>query len=391
MSLSSLCRLCLYNSNEFIELTLNNPDRLREKIEKFLYIEVMSLRLKYQKFNSLTGFLHFFFLVFFPFQIEDDDPFPKSVCQRCIDRLRQFHDFYLEVAQNQEILQFSAPNVIFDEQQLIIKNEETRPTGSTEVTTEIVEIETIPSTGTEVIQLPSNFNFRENSFVFAVQTTPTELNAIDLDHSTTTILMPGNVVGDETIHSIAENQQNFMEALTMTSNEVIVETEREIDTETSETLVPTKKKRTRRPISVNDETVVSTRPQRKSVKVSGSKKLEKVQKLRPNRRKTKQCEIGMLQQETVDAQMNPIKQVYQTENAQHNEDSDDEEEINDIDADYTVTDNQEQTVIDTDNEKFQGFPKCIIKDSKLIVRGKQLLEMMSQFYRLECDICPSFK
>lgn len=40
-----------------------------------------------------------------------------------------------------------------------------------------------------------------------------------------------------------------------------------------------------------------------------------------------------------------------------------------------------------DHEKFAGFPKVIIENSKLIFRGKKLLDLLSRFYRLECDMC----
>lgn len=47
--------------------------------------------------------------------------------------------------------------------------------------------------------------------------------------------------------------------------------------------------------------------------------------------------------------------------------------------------------IDIENERFNGFPKVIIKDAKLAIRGKQLVELMSRFYRLECDLCEDAK
>lgn len=42
---------------------------------------------------------------------------------------------------------------------------------------------------------------------------------------------------------------------------------------------------------------------------------------------------------------------------------------------------------DNCNEKFIGFPKVMIRNSKLIYGGKTLLNLMSKFYRLECNIC----
>lgn len=39
------------------------------------------------------------------------------------------------------------------------------------------------------------------------------------------------------------------------------------------------------------------------------------------------------------------------------------------------------------NDKFMGFPKVMIKNSKLLYRGGILLRLMSKFFRLECDLC----
>ncbi|CAO1438837.1 unnamed protein product [Diamesa tonsa] len=38
-----------------------------------------------------------------------------------------------------------------------------------------------------------------------------------------------------------------------------------------------------------------------------------------------------------------------------------------------------------------GFPKELIKDSKIIIRGKELSKLISKFYCLECDLCSSGK
>lgn len=93
----------------------------------------------------------------------------------------------------------------------------------------------------------------------------------------------------------------------------------------------------------------------------------------------------------------PATGDHQTEDGLKTDDeTDDVDDING-DPDYgdSDDDDHEQDVsmdeIDLDNEKFIGFPKYIIKNSKLIIRGKPLLEMMSRFYRMECDLCPAFK
>lgn len=65
---------------------------------------------------------------------------------------------------------------------------------------------------------------------------------------------------------------------------------------------------------------------------------------------------------------------------------DDGEEVDEREVE---ADNCEE--IELDEQKFSEFPECLIKDAKLIVHGKELVELMSRFYRLECDICSSHK
>lgn len=49
------------------------------------------------------------------------------------------------------------------------------------------------------------------------------------------------------------------------------------------------------------------------------------------------------------------------------------------------------------NGDFSKFPDKIIQDTKLLIRGKKLMFLMSKFYRLDCDLCdddskkPTFK
>lgn len=68
------------------------------------------------------------------------------------------------------------------------------------------------------------------------------------------------------------------------------------------------------------------------------------------------------------------------------EEIDDEiDELND-DKDHDNVESIE--FIETINEeKLNKFPREIIKDSKLLIHGKELIQLISKFYRLECDAC----
>lgn len=37
--------------------------------------------------------------------------------------------------------------------------------------------------------------------------------------------------------------------------------------------------------------------------------------------------------------------------------------------------------------EFANFPKQMIKDSRLVFKGKELIELMTKFFKLECDRC----
>lgn len=70
---------------------------------------------------------------------------------------------------------------------------------------------------------------------------------------------------------------------------------------------------------------------------------------------------------------------------------DDDDGIANAEDEIEMNDVEVIDEIDIENDRFNGFPKQIIKDAKLVIRGKQLVELMSKFYRLECDLCEDAK
>lgn len=51
-------------------------------------------------------------------KIDDDDPFSKSVCRSCVDRVVGFDEFYKIVAENQKTLRNIQPIIIFRDEAL---------------------------------------------------------------------------------------------------------------------------------------------------------------------------------------------------------------------------------------------------------------------------------
>ncbi|XP_055310508.1 zinc finger protein 69 homolog [Sitodiplosis mosellana] len=66
--------------------------------------------------------------------------------------------------------------------------------------------------------------------------------------------------------------------------------------------------------------------------------------------------------------------------------ADSDNEYNEDNDEHVVDENATATIDDVDHEKFKDFPK-LIEDSKLLYKGRDLLNMISKFYRLECDQC----
>lgn len=174
MSTVSMCRLCLNSTNEYFEFhQSHDPDKILEKIQKFLDLQVSVLSYRTTYISLSLRLQHrYSFSRFFFFQINDDDPFPRSICQKCVTRLQQFNQFYMEVLQNQEILHYSQP--------LATEHHGGEPQIFT-ITTDandgkeasaMASKATAPTT-TNLIQMTSGFNFTSvdsSSYILTLQT-----------------------------------------------------------------------------------------------------------------------------------------------------------------------------------------------------------------------------
>lgn len=85
--------------------------------------------------------------------------------------------------------------------------------------------------------------------------------------------------------------------------------------------------------------------------------------------------------ETIDQTLNTDK--FDEDELECNE-TGDEDGLEDPTDDQTENDN-----FDTNHkpDEFQDFPTELIRDSKLIVKGQQLLDLIAKFYTLKCDQC----
>ncbi len=259
--------------------------------------------------------MHQFILLTFSFQIKQDDPHSKCVCSKCIDRLEEFHAYACEVSANQEILQFSSANSI------IISNEKCR----------IVQLHeyvvTLQTTG-------QNHTIDLNQFLPVSDNTPIgDLGMTIISNAEETDIKEDT----ELLTAVAEHE----------CGEVIDATSKQVPEDMVET--------------VGNHI-------RKSKRLSQPKPTKKVkQKLKTLQKKIK-------------------TEVLETDISQPKDDiTDDNNDVYDSDGTVDLNENDDDKCNEPsecdlflDHEKFAGFPKVIIENSKLIFRGKKLLDLLSR-------------
>ncbi|KAJ6646927.1 Transcription factor grauzone [Pseudolycoriella hygida] len=257
-------------------------------------------------------------------RVKQDDPHSKYICSKCIDRLEEFHAYSCEVSANQEILQFSAANSI------IISNEKCRIVQLHEY---VVTLQSTGQNHTATIDL--------NQFLPVVdENTPIADLAMTMDNNVE-------------IHKVEEVVTDEPETIELND---VSEQIAQVKVETTDNPIIRKSKRLSRP--------KSTKKVKQKLKVPMLKKMNKVE----------ESDIETVQSK--DDIVDDNNDVY---------DSDGTVDLNECEDDkFNVPTNCDVFLAD---EKFAGFPKVIIENSKLIFRGKKLLDLLSKFYRLECDIC----
>lgn len=325
-----------------------------------------------------------------------------------MNRLQQFNEFYLEVLQNQEILQYSQPLVAENggETQIFTITTDLGDGKGSSMPAPTAMLASVPSTATNLIQVTPGFNFKADSsgnYILTLQTSGVgstvssheNPSAMDLQQFISSNLMhtmpstPSIVSAtDSTIPEMNSPKSIQLRPTSMDASEVprftydtlnhatapyaIVSEVSEPFTTT--TTVHTVKRVLEEEIRLPSIGKYTDRP--KDITRSAPKLNIKQEPVN---------EISEMERE-LDNLENDEHGVVDSDNDRHgnecNADGDDDIDMNDVD----VIDE-----IDIENERFNGFPKVIIKDAKLVIRGKQLVELMSKFYRLECDLCEDAK
>ncbi|KAG4066618.1 hypothetical protein HA402_007254 [Bradysia odoriphaga] len=256
--------------------------------------------------------------------IKPDDTHSKCICSKCINRLEEFHTFSCEVLANQEILQFSNTNSI------IISNEKCR-----------------------IVQL--------HEYVVTLQTSTGQSHTATIDLNQ---FLP--VVNETT--SIADLGMTIINDVQGTDDKIT-----EIVTEENESVVISEVSEEVPQINVE----VAENPEiRKSKRLSNPRPTKKVKR----KLKTTEKKVKLV---AVDSE--PKEDITDDNNDAYGCDSDGTVDLNE--SDDEKCNEPSECDLFLDHEKFAGFPKVVIENSKLIFRGKKLLDLLSRFYRLECDMC----
>lgn len=324
----------------------------------------------------------------------------KTVCQKCVQRLEEFHEFYQEITQNQEILLYSQP--ITSSPQIIITNDLSK-TGTT----------------TGFIQLPIGFNLKG---LLTLQTGD-NVGTFDLVDGATAIDFQQFVTDVQPDED--PEQYSTIEVIDSCPVKLIVESssvsatlddgfEKVIEgipahllplikEESTEIVIDNGLIQVASPPLDDGETVNDSGDKMAVVGpvVKASTKKRRIRAKRVCRPKPAKITVKPEQTQMVDLQAFDLEEeldgclkIDEDFGAEVQEDID--ALANSIDEDHIIGEGEESDqdedsidTLDMDNERFEGFPKYMIKDSKLIVRGTQLMELMSKFYRLECDLCPT--
>lgn len=386
MSIVSMCRLCLYSTSDYFEFAHahgHGPDKILDKIQKFLYLQVLLIdSVPANRFHTIIYF-----------QISDDDPYPRTICQKCLTRLQQFNEFYLEVLQNQEILRYNQPLITNNggEPQLYtITTDLSDGKESSAITTTAAApaAAAVPTTTSNLIQVTPGFNFKADgsgNYILTLQSSGVGSTALAQETPTTIDLQ--QFISSNAMHSIEstpsdasatdspvpdsnslKSRSNAMHASEVTSYT--------FDSQSQTTASHTIGSKVLAPFhSANDEQY-GVRLKR------GAKVASKLSER--NIKQGPEHVILKIERELDSSQDEEHAAVDSDDN---NDDECNADAVDDVDMnDIEVIDE-----IDIENERFNGFPKLIIKDAKLVIRGRQLVELMSKFYRLECDLCDDGK
>lgn len=324
--------------------------------------------------------------------------------------MQQFNEFYLEVQQNQEILQYSQPLVAENggETQIFTITTDLgdgkSPAAIATAATTAAAASSAPPTTTNLIQVTPGFNFKTDgsgNYILTLQTSGAGSTVVSHENPTTIDLQ--QFISSNLMHSMAsapsiisttDSTISDMNATKSIQSRSMAMDAPEVSRSMFDTL-----NHTTIPYAIGSEVSASTVQTTRRL-FEGEIRLPSIRKYTD---RSKESATGVSRMAKQIIKQEPENEILEMEreldglqSAEHAAvDSDvdnNEDECNaDEEGDNEMNDIEVIDEIDIENERFNGFPKLIIKDAKLVIRGKQLAELMSKFYRLECDLCEDAK
>lgn len=288
--------------------------------------------------------------------VDTDDNITRSICEKCIDRLEDFHMFYEQVTQNQSVLR-TIEQIEKQDQLTTIVN---------------------PTTDYIKIEMPNGTIITDGRQVYKIE----GLSVISQTDCSENIVILGSK------HVEEYTDQNVDQEKTLDSN-VIVE---EIN-ETDEDLQEEEKEYEIVEISEQEtEHIASSRQFEMDTELEMNTNKEnsvhnRVTSSRASKRRKEDMPSEDLKMDYEDDSDSNDSYLFEQITPQHKIETESSNVKHEVDIlDEEDDDNSEDG--GDDNNARSVFPTELIRDSRLIIRGKRLMKYMSKFYRLTCDICP---
>lgn len=280
--------------------------------------------------------------------MNDCDSFPNTICQLCVNRILEFDVWCNEVTQHQEYLHASSHSI---------------PSSSS--------VEHVSGNEAQLIQLTPAFMSKSDGSLLIFQTTISSnaMNSLELHH-----LIPNALIDEsnsnDNIKINGKESNDFIDesvvsnVIKLTSSEILIKNNDQESSQTSEH---------------DNSHVKLAETMRSDCGVNSVESNHSTATLNYANSVIIERELSQIESDDIS---------IDARDDNFNDEDDDENEYEDCEdndcSKYTKNDIDESNM---NHVRFSEFPTVMINDSKLIFKGKELLELMTKFYKLECDRC----
>ncbi|XP_055624000.1 transcription factor grauzone-like [Toxorhynchites rutilus septentrionalis] len=284
--------------------------------------------------------------------IKEDDPLPKIICLKCFETVENFHVFYQEVAQNQTVFAYSSqPGMIVISDQnshttYILREEQTVGQSCIEIgDVNSIKIESIDA---QALQYRASDCGKGIAQKVTLVQLPDEVTTAVLSttgDSEGGVIFPGPS-GESSVNVIASGLPTYDESQQDKVRQVITVMKEELG---------------------NAEN--SSQDIQQSVNLSSAGQMQS---------------FNLIQ----DADLHSEDDQGEEDD---DEDDEDEAEENETEQQKDCEDGVPDKIDNHIPADYKAFPKKLINENRLVIRGKDLSALMAQFYELSCELCGEAK